>query len=104
MPMGRVVESALLLMAVLPSRMPAQGDLIAGKYRLLRVLGRGGMGVVFEGHHELLDRRVAIKVLAPEVLGSQEAVTRFLNEARAAAKVPSDHVVQILDVGLEGSG
>ena len=86
------------------SRLPAVGDVLAGKYRLLDVLGRGGMGIVFEAHHELLDRRVAIKVLAPEVLGNHEAVTRFLNEARAAARITSDRVVQVLDVGLLADG
>ena len=84
--------------------MPEPGELLAGKYRLKSVLGRGGMGIVFEVHHELLDRAVAIKVLAPEVLGSQEAVSRFMNEARAAAKITSDRVVHVLDVGVLDGG
>ncbi len=80
------------------------GELIAGKYKLVEVLGRGGMGVVFGAYHEMLDRRVALKVLAPEVLESPLAVSRFLNEARNVARIASEHVVQVLDVGLLEGG
>jgi serine/threonine-protein kinase len=62
------------------------------------------MGVVYDAHHQLLDRRVAVKVLAPEVLANREAVARFLNEARAAARISTPHVVQVLDVGMLDGG
>jgi serine/threonine-protein kinase len=85
-------------------RAPSPGETIAGKYRVERLLGRGGMGIVCEATHMLLERRVAVKVLAPEVALNPEAVARFLNEARAAARITSEHVVSVLDVGIADSG
>jgi len=80
------------------------GDLLAGKYRIERVLGRGGMGVVVSAVHEALDERVALKFLLPEALANQEAVQRFLREARAAVKIRSEHVARVTDVGTLESG
>ncbi|HEY5376280.1 MAG TPA: protein kinase [Polyangiaceae bacterium] len=81
------------------------GQVIAGKYRIERVLGRGGMGVVVAAHHVVLDQAVAIKFLLPEALGSAEAVARFEREARAAVKIQSEHVARVTDVGrLENGG
>jgi serine/threonine protein kinase len=68
-------------------------------YRILRVLGTGGMGVVFEAEDEKLRRRVALKMLLPERLLGETARQRFLKEARAAAAVESDHVIPIHQVG-----
>jgi serine/threonine-protein kinase len=79
------------------------GELVAGKYRVERVLGRGGMGVVVAAMHEQLGQRVAIKMLLPEVKASASAVARFTREARAAAAIRGQHVARVLDVGeLEG--
>jgi serine/threonine-protein kinase len=80
------------------------GDLLAGKYRVERVLGMGGMGVVVAARHEQLDQRVAIKFVRPEALGNREAVERFLREARAAVKLKSEHAARVLDVGTLESG
>lgn len=80
------------------------GDLLAGKYRIERVLGRGGMGVVVAAIHETLDERVALKFLLPEALQSREAAERFLREARAAVKIRSEHVARVTDVGTLESG
>jgi len=80
------------------------GQLIAGKYRVERVLGRGGMGVVVAAHHLVLDQVVAIKFLLPEALGSAEAVARFEREARAAVKIQSEHVARVTDVGRLENG
>jgi serine/threonine protein kinase len=80
------------------------GETIAGKYRIERVLGEGGMGIVFEATHLQLDQRVAIKLLHGEALGSEEAVGRFAREARAAAKIQSEHVVKVFDVSTLESG
>ncbi len=80
---------------LLPAR---PGDTIAGKYRLERVLGRGGMGVVFSARHLVLRERVAIKMLSPELADHAVVVARFLREARAAAMIKGDHVVRVLDV------
>jgi len=70
-----------------------------GGYRILKVLGQGGMGMVFEGHDPQLDRRVAIKVMLPRIAANETAKQRFLREARAAARLKSDHIVSIYQVG-----
>ena len=80
----------------------ALGDLVAGKYRVERILGEGGMGVVVAARHEELGQKVAIKVLRPELAGFEGALERFLREARAAARLESDHVARVFDVGKLG--
>jgi len=80
------------------------GDVVAGKYAIVRLLGRGGMGSVFEARHRALGQRVAIKMLHAQSSGQEEAVERFLREARAAASLTSDHVVRVYDVGIHESG
>src|SRR5262249_42905273 len=68
-------------------------------YRILRLLGRGGMGVVFQAEDTHLQRIVALKVIPPEFAASSVARDRFLREARACAQLKSDHVVTIYQVG-----
>src|SRR5262245_1387057 len=82
----------------------AIGDVLAGKYRVERVLGVGGMGVVVAATHLELDELVAIKLLLPEALSDAEAVARFAREARAAVKIKSEHVARVIDVGKLESG
>jgi serine/threonine-protein kinase len=81
------------------SREVQPGDVIGGKYVIERLLGRGGMGVVFLARQERLDRRVAIKFLLPGAMSNASAVARFEREARAAASLLSDHVTRVHDVG-----
>src|ERR1019366_7800372 len=81
-----------------------EGDLLAGKYRIERVLGVGGMGVVFAARHEELGQLVAIKFVRDESLANDEAVERFLRESRSAARLRSEHVARVLDVGKLESG
>jgi eukaryotic-like serine/threonine-protein kinase len=81
-----------------------EGDILAGKYRIDKILGAGGMGVVVAAHHIQLDERVAIKFLLPDALGNQEAVARFAREARAAVKIKSEHVARVIDVGTLETG
>jgi serine/threonine protein kinase len=80
------------------------GRVLAEKYRIDRVLGRGGMGVVVEATHLALRDRVAIKFLAPEVPLSPEAIARFEREARATVRIKGEHVVRVLDVDRLDSG
>jgi serine/threonine-protein kinase len=80
------------------------GDVLAGKYRVDRVLGAGGMGVVVAAHHLELDERVALKFLLPEMLDNAECVLRFAREARAAVKIKSEHVARVIDVGKLENG
>ena len=81
-----------------------EGEVLAGKYRVDRVLGVGGMGIVVAAQHLELDDRVAIKFLLPETLGNAEAVARFAREARAAVKIKSEHVARVSDVGKLENG
>ncbi len=77
------------------------GKTIAGKYVLRRLLGKGGMGAVFEAEHVELGKRVAIKILRAihAGRGSTETAARFRREARAASAVDSEHIVDVFDVG-----
>jgi serine/threonine-protein kinase len=81
-----------------------EGDLIGDKYRVERVLGVGGMGVVVAAQHLGLYELVAIKLLLPEALADGDAMHRFEREARAAVKIKSEHVARIIDVGMLESG
>jgi serine/threonine-protein kinase len=80
------------------------GDILLGKYRVDRVLGVGGMGAVVAAHHLKLDQTVAIKVLLPDVLEDEEVVSRFEREARASARIKSDHIARVNDVGTLDNG
>src|SRR6476469_3060562 len=78
--------------------------MVAGKYRLIRVLGRGGMGVVYEAEHSMTRRRVAVKVLHPHHKESSDAAKRFINEAQAAGRIQHPNVVEVLDAGEDSDG
>ncbi len=86
-----------------PTPIVSAGELVAGKYRVERVLGQGGMGMVVGAHHEQLEQRVALKFLLPAAAANQEIVQRFLREARAAVKIHSEHVARVFDVGTHGA-
>ena len=81
-----------------------EGQVLAGKYRVERVLGEGGMGVVVAARHLQLDERVALKFMRPEALVNAEAVARFAREAREAVKIKSEHVARVTDVGTLENG
>ena len=83
---------------------PVPQGLVAGKFRLTRLLGRGGMGAVWEGTHATLGSRVAVKFIDAEYAESPEARSRFENEARAAARLRSKHVVEVYDHGVSEDG
>jgi serine/threonine-protein kinase len=74
------------------------GEVLAGKYRLDSLLGAGGMGVVVGATHLQLQQRIAIKFMSPLLMYSEDAVERFLREARLAARIQSEHVVRVFDV------
>jgi eukaryotic-like serine/threonine-protein kinase len=79
------------------------GDKLAGKYRVQRILGEGGMGVVVAAYHEMLDQHVAVKLLYQDV-ADREAQSRLLLEARSAAKLQSEHVARVLDFDTGADG
>ncbi len=76
------------------------GQVVAQKYRVDRFIGQGGMGVVVAGFHLELDQPVAIKFLVSESGLESEGAERFRREARAAAKIHSEHVARVFDIGL----
>lgn len=86
------------------SPMPVPGDVIADKYRIEAVLGRGGMSVVYRATHWELDQQVAIKVLSAQALLLPEYVVRLKREARAVSRIRSEHVVRVHDIGELPSG
>jgi serine/threonine protein kinase len=80
------------------------GSIVAGKYRIDEVLAEGGMGIIYRGWHLVLDQPVAVKVMRPELADRPEASLRFLNEARAAARLRGTNVARVLDSGAIASG
>src|SRR5512146_1034874 len=80
------------------------GTVLAGKYRITREIGRGGMAAVYEAADVDIGRRAAIKVLAQELTASTVVVERFLREARAAAAIRSPYICDIYDSGRLDDG
>jgi serine/threonine protein kinase len=80
------------------------GQIIDGKFRLERVIGSGGMGVVVAATHLKLGKTVALKFLLPEACENREAVNRFLREGQALARITSAHVARVMDVGTLAGG
>jgi serine/threonine-protein kinase len=79
------------------------GQIFASRYRVLRCVAEGGMGAVFEAEHTAIERRVAIKLLFPHVVGVASARKKFELEARISARVNSPHIVEVLDAGFDES-
>jgi hypothetical protein len=76
-----------------------EGDLLASKFRVDRILGQGGMGCVVEALHVELNQRYALKLMLPQAMRDPKAADRFLREARAAAQLKSEHVGRVVDFG-----
>lgn len=82
---------------------PHVGRLLAGKYEVERRIGDGGMGRVYRARHRMLDKRVAVKVLAAEHEGDPRFADRFRREALAASRLDHPNVVQVFDFGIDGT-
>ncbi|HEY3500439.1 MAG TPA: serine/threonine-protein kinase [Polyangiaceae bacterium] len=80
------------------------GQIIEGKYRIVRLLGEGGMGAVYEGENVRINRRVAIKILHAGLTENKEVVQRFEREAQAAGRIGNDHILEVLDLGSMANG
>jgi eukaryotic-like serine/threonine-protein kinase len=80
------------------------GEVLAGKYRVEKVIGQGGMGLVLLAEHLVLNQKVAIKLLHESGLGHTAVVGRFMREARAAVRLRSEHVARVIDVGALDDG
>ena len=83
---------------------PLVGRVVHDRYRILRTIGKGGMGVVYEARHLLTERIVALKVLSAHAALSPSSVQRFQREAQAAASIGNSHVVDVLDMGQLDAG
>lgn len=83
---------------------PVAGDVIGGKYRIVRLIGDGGMGSVFEARHEVLGSVVALKFLHTELARRPGLASRFLQEARVSASIQSAHVTRVTDVDQTPDG
>ena len=84
-----------------PEATTGEVRMVGDKYQILRVRGRGGMGVVYEAENTWTRRRVALKVLAPGKETSPSRVQRFMAEARTASQVNHPHIVGVLDMGQD---
>jgi serine/threonine protein kinase len=78
----------------------AVGSVFSGKYEVARVLGQGAMGVVVAARHLELDETVAIKFIHPDMHSVPDIVSRFAREAKACARLGSEHIAKVLDVGV----
>ena len=87
-----------------PSADRLVGQILGGRYRVVRRIGGGGMGTVYEGVHTLIGRPVAIKVLHPQYAQQREVLRRFRNEARAAAVLGHPNIVAATDMGRTDDG
>ncbi len=77
------------------------GQVIAGKFKLIRLLGAGGMGAVFEAEDVLLKRRVALKLMKPEVARNKSMAERFIREGRAANAIEHKNIVRVFDLAMD---
>src|SRR5881398_3416844 len=83
---------------------PLLGQTLAGKYKIDKLIKRGGMGAVYRGKHVLMDKTVAIKVLRPALAVDDEVVARFSREAKAASRISHPHAVNVTDFGEAENG
>jgi serine/threonine-protein kinase len=104
MPTKRILQSSVSPVVRNHAPLPQPGDTIAGKYAVVRELGEGGMGVVYEAMHLRLRQRLAIKVLRPDVSDVQEVLARFEREGRATAQLRSIHAARVIDVDTLPNG
>jgi serine/threonine-protein kinase len=80
------------------------GDLVDGKYRILRLIGEGGWGVVYEAENARTLKHVAVKILRPRPELSDDIRMRFEREAQAAGRIGSEHIVEVFDLGTLADG
>jgi eukaryotic-like serine/threonine-protein kinase len=80
------------------------GQLVESKYRIVRLIGEGGMGAVYEGENVRISRKVAIKVLHAGFTQNREVIQRFEREAQAAGRIGNDHILEVLDLGSFPNG
>jgi eukaryotic-like serine/threonine-protein kinase len=83
---------------------PLVGQTLAGRYRIIRKVGEGGMGIVYEAVHVIIEKRVALKVLREDFSHREDVVERFRQEAKSASRIGHEHIVDISDFGVTPGG
>jgi tRNA A-37 threonylcarbamoyl transferase component Bud32 len=87
-----------------PADDPLIGLVLSERYRIVRKLGEGGMGVVYQAEHALIEKRIALKILFPELTRRPDLVARFLQEAKSASRIGHENVIDISDFGQSPEG
>ena len=95
----RLITTSQMSASPLDPNDPLIGNVLAGRYQVKRRIGEGGMGLVYEGLHRDIDKRVAIKVLRADLSRRPEVVARFRQEARSASRIGHENIVDIFDFG-----
>jgi serine/threonine-protein kinase len=95
--------------AAAPARPAERGDPLLGlvideRYRVVRRIGEGGMGIVYEVEHVVIEKRLALKVLRDDYSSRPEVVARFRQEAKSASRIGNEHIVDISDFGETPGG
>ena len=83
---------------------PYVGTIVSGRYRVLRKLGEGGMGIVYLAEHIVIEKKVALKVLSEDFARKADLVARFMQEAKAASRIGHENIVDITDFGQTAAG
>src|SRR3984885_7841460 len=83
---------------------PLIGLVLSERYRIVRKLGEGGMGAVYQAEHALIEKRIALKILFPDLTRRTDLVARFLQEAKSASRIGHENVIDISDFGQSPEG
>ena len=78
--------------------------MLSERYRIIRKLGEGGMGAVYQAEHALIEKRIALKILFPDLTRRPDLVARFLQEAKSASRIGHENVIDISDFGQSPEG
>src|SRR5690242_5753798 len=87
-----------------PAEDPLIGRVLSERYRILRKVGEGGMGTVYQAEHALIEKKIALKVLFQDLTRRADLVARFLQEAKSASRIGHENVIDISDFGQSPEG
>src|SRR5215467_6592471 len=87
-----------------PADDPLIGRVLSDRYRIVRKLGEGGMGAVYQAEHALIEKRMALKILFQDLTRRPDLIQRFLQEARSASRIGHENVIDISDFGQSPEG
>src|SRR5689334_10999911 len=99
---ARITTGSATVSVAMARALPQPGEIIADKYLVTGLIGRGGMGAVYVVEHRVTGKRLAVKTLLPEHTENPDLVERFLREAQAAGRIQNRYVVDVFDVGRDG--